>query len=76
MLKRVLLSAFIGLGLLLSANAQEENEQKKGYQFEMVKEVTGTAVNNQQRAGTCWSYSSIGMIEAEMLRLGKAYVDL
>ncbi len=74
MTKTILFSGIIGLGLLLSANAQEE--EKKGYQFEMVKEVTSTAVNNQQRAGTCWSYSSMGMMEAEMLRLGKDYINL
>jgi bleomycin hydrolase len=57
--------------------AQDAEEKKsEGYQFTMVKEVAGTAVNNQQRAGTCWSYSSIGMLEAEMLRTGKAYVNL
>jgi len=71
---------FAGLATLLISSvviAQEEEENKpEGYQFTMLKEVTGTAVNDQQRAGTCWSYSTMGMIEAEMLRIGKEYVDL
>ncbi len=56
--------------------AQEEEKDEEGYLFTMVKELTGSDVNNQQRAGTCWSYSSMGMIEAEMLRQGKEVIDL
>jgi bleomycin hydrolase len=59
------------------ASAQDtENKKPDGYQFTMVKDVLASPVDNQQRAGTCWSYSSIGMVEAEMLRMGKTYVDL
>lgn len=68
------------LALLLNGFAMSQDEENKelpkGYQFTMVKEVTGTAINDQQRAGTCWSYSTLGMVEAEMLRSGKEYVNL
>ncbi len=69
----------LGLALLLGAGAamaQDETKEPEGYQFKMLTEVTSTAVNNQQRAGTCWSYSSMGMLEAEMLRMGKEYINL
>lgn len=60
-----------------SVQSQTETETKtEGYQFKMVKNVLCSPVDNQQRAGTCWSYSSIGMVEAEMIRMGKEPVDL
>ncbi len=63
--------------MVLTVWAQDAEPVKpKGYQFTMLKEVTSSAVNNQQRAGTCWSYSTMGLVEAEMLRLGKPYVNL
>lgn len=61
---------------MVSTTFAQDKEEKEGYQFTMVKEVTSTPVNDQQRAGTCWSYSSMGMLEAEMLRMGKEYVNL
>jgi bleomycin hydrolase len=77
MMKLGVVIGLLGLFLTQCLYAQETDEKKpEGYQFTMVKEVTGTAVNNQQRAGTCWSYSTMGMIEAEMLRMGKEYVNL
>jgi bleomycin hydrolase len=69
------------LALLPCVTAQEPTTKpaeapSKGYEFTMVKEVTGSPVSNQQRAGTCWSYSSVGMLEAEMLQAGRPYVNL
>lgn len=66
-----------GLLLIQFAAAQEPDQQKpEGYQFTTVSEVPATPVANQERAGTCWCYSSIGMIEAEMLGMGKPPVNL
>lgn len=77
MINRFYLTAWAVLLISSAALAQDKEEKNtEGYQFNMVKEVTGTAVNDQQRAGTCWSYSTIGLVEAEMLRLGKEYVNL
>lgn len=56
--------------------AQEDKIEKEGYLFTTVKNIECSPVNNQQRAGTCWSYSSVGMIEAEMIRNGKQIIDL
>ena len=58
------------------AAAQEAEAPREGYRFTMVSDTLETPVPNQQRAGTCWSYASGGMVEAEMLRMGKPPVDL
>lgn len=67
------------VSLLLTpfAIAQEAaKEQPEGYRFTMVSETPETPVDDQQRAGTCWSYASGGFVEAEMLRMGKPPVNL
>ncbi len=58
--------------------AQEETkkEEKEGYVFTKVKELPITSVKDQARAGTCWCYSGLGFIEAELLRMGKGEYDL
>lgn len=77
MIKQIVAVGLIGLLLTnLSVGQIADTSKPEGYKFTIVKEVTGTAVNNQQRAGTCWSYSTMGMLEAEMLRKGKEYVNL
>jgi bleomycin hydrolase len=40
-----------------------------GYIFNIVKQVPATPVKNQYRSGTCWSYSTVGFLEAELLRI-------
>ena len=57
--------AFIGLG----AFAQDAP------QFTVVKENPITSIKNQNRAGTCWCYSSLAFIESELLRMGKGEYD-
>ncbi len=66
-------------GLLLASLgviAQDKKEEEKGYQFTPIKEIPCTPVKDQYRSGTCWSFSGLGFLEAEMLRLGKPVVDL
>lgn len=56
--------------------AQEAKEEKKGFKFEVVKEIPITPIKDQNQAGTCWSYSGLALIEAELLRMGKGEYDL
>lgn len=65
-------------GLMLTPLCAQEGAKKKaeGYQFTTITDAQATPVSNQQRAGTCWSYASGGMVEAEMLRMGKPPVNL
>ncbi|MDR1381472.1 MAG: aminopeptidase [Tannerella sp.] len=56
-----------------SAVAQESSD---GYEFTTVRELRITPVKNQSRSGTCWCFSGVGLIEAELLRTGKGEYDL
>ncbi|WP_280743946.1 MULTISPECIES: C1 family peptidase [unclassified Parabacteroides] len=46
------------------------------YVFTPVKELKITSVKNQNRTGTCWSFSGIAHLESELLRMGKGEYDL
>lgn len=52
-----------------------EKKADEGYQFEIIKELPITPVKDQNRAGTCWCYSTLGFFEAELLRMGKPEYD-
>lgn len=63
-----------------SAFAQEEEKKKEeepeGYKFTDIVRLPTTCVKSQDRAGTCWSWSTISFFESEMMRLGKDSVSL
>ncbi|MCD6112503.1 MAG: aminopeptidase [Bacteroidales bacterium] len=64
----------------LSLNTFAQDKEKKadttGYVFTTVKSIKVTPVKDQYRSGTCWSFSTIGFVEAELLRMGKGEYDL
>lgn len=47
-----------------------------GYQFTVVKENPITSIKNQGNSGTCWSFSGVGFLESELLRMNKGEHDL
>jgi bleomycin hydrolase len=47
-----------------------------GYIFTDVKEIKHTPVKNQHRSGTCWSFSGLAFLEAELLRTKQKEYDL
>lgn len=46
------------------------------YNFTMQDNVACTSVKNQQRTGTCWSFSTVSFLESELIRMGKPEYDL
>jgi len=75
-LRNLLLAGLVFASFVAAAQEKKEEEKEKGYQFTAVKEIPCTPVKDQYRSGTCWSFSGLGFLEAEMLRLGKPAVDL
>ena len=73
-LRNLFLAALLLVSFIVSA--QEEKKDEKSYQFTVVKDIPCTPVKDQYRTGTCWSFSGLGFLEAEMLRLGKPAVNL
>ena len=56
--------------------ANENKTDSVGYQFTVTKELKTNPVKDQSRSGTCWSFSTLSFIEDDLLRQGKAAVDL
>ena len=71
----VILGALAMCASVMAQTKQEEMKADEGYKFTVVKELPITSVKDQNRAGTCWCYSGLGFIEAELLRMGKGEYD-
>jgi aminopeptidase C len=46
-----------------------------GFVFTTIKENPITSIKNQNRSSTCWCFSGLSFLEAELLRLGKGTYD-
>lgn len=64
----VLVALLIVLSTNIFAQEEETKEEEKGYVFTEDINVAHTAVRNQYRSGTCWSFSGLSFVEAEVLR--------
>ncbi|HBX90010.1 C1 family peptidase [Alistipes sp.] len=76
-MKRFLLCA-LAFCTTLGAAAQtaDTKSEPEGYRFTDGKVLDITPVKNQNRSGTCWCYSTMSFLEAEILRAGGAPVHL
>lgn len=68
MKKSLLLVTLLFVSLILSSQT--------AYTFTTVKENPITSVKNQSSSGTCWSFSGVGFLESELIRMGKGTFDL
>ena len=79
-MKKVFLSVLLGAFALNSMaqadTAQVASDSIEGFRFTTVDSIAITPVKDQNRSGTCWSYSTIGFLESELLRMGKGEYDL
>ena len=71
-MKKLWIACLILATTLTTAIAQGNEE----YVFTPVKELKITPIKNQNRTGTCWSFSGIAHLESELLRMGKGEHDL
>ncbi|KAA6338717.1 Aminopeptidase E [termite gut metagenome] len=68
-MKRIL-TVFVFSVLCYTISAQDN------FVFTKIKENPITSIKNQNRSGTCWSFSTLGFLESELLRTGKGEYDL
>ncbi len=78
---RVILTGFFAVVFTVLSFAGNNDKGDKtptapAYVFEEEIVLPSTAVKDQYRTGTCWSFSGLSFLESEMLRLGKPEVDL
>ncbi|MFN0037797.1 MAG: aminopeptidase C [Saprospiraceae bacterium] len=69
----------LALGLLCCAtsiSAQDLPADLNGYHFTPQKKLAATPVENQNKSGTCWVYSTNSFLESEIIRMGKSPVGL
>ena len=71
------ITIFVLLPMLFSNSiqAQKSNDTEKGYVFTEDFRIPVTSVKNQYRSGTCWSFSGLSFLEAELIRMGKGEFD-
>ena len=76
-MKKLFISLLI-LNSCLSVFAQDEVKKTNAdtFRFTTIKALPITPVKNQSSSGTCWSFSGLGMIESELLRMGKGEYNL
>ena len=67
---------FLTLIVALCGTMSLAAQTPEGYQFTDIKVIETTPVKNQNRSGTCWCYSTMTFLEAEILRAGGEAVHL
>lgn len=77
-LKFMIIAFFAAAGMMaqeVDSMAVKETKEE-GYIFTEVKTLPHTSVKDQNRSGTCWSYSGISFIESESMKLGYDSLNL
>ncbi|WP_314671351.1 C1 family peptidase [Segatella salivae] len=75
-MRKLLVMALLAV-VALNVNAEEKKTEKSNANkpvFTVIKENKITSIKNQSRSGTCWDYSTLSFLEAEILKkTGKTY---
>ncbi len=72
----ILLAAIVFVPTAILAQDLKEFKIDSSYQFTLVKKLPCTSVKDQYRSSTCWSFSTISLLESELIRTGKGEYDL
>ncbi len=79
-MKKILFSfAVCAMSMSLAAqvdNTETPSDSTEGFRFTTIDSIAITPIKDQNRSSTCWSYSTIGFLESELLRMGKGEYDL
>lgn len=77
-MKKIILSLLAFSAISYNTIAQDTLTNKKGsgYIFTELKDLDKTTTQNQNRTGTCWSFSSLSFFESELIRMGKGEHNL
>ncbi|MDR0618632.1 MAG: C1 family peptidase [Bacteroidales bacterium] len=78
-MKKILLSALLVSVFTIpkgAVAAESKNVIDSVYQIKDVKVLPATSIKDQNKSGTCWSFSAISFLESELLRKGKGEYDL
>lgn len=62
--------------LCLNISAKKTvSKSEQGFVFTTIKANPISSIKNQNKSGTCWSFSTLGFFESELLRIGKNAPD-
>lgn len=70
------LSAVALFGATVTTVKAQEAKPIEYNEFTITKQLPITTIKDQGNSGTCWSYSTVGFLESELLRMGKPEVDI
>ena len=75
-MKRLFTTLALALMMTGYVAAQEPTQEPKGFQFTDQKVAPITPVKDQHRSGTCWCFSTLSFLEAEILKNGGEEIHL
>ncbi|MDA8886500.1 C1 family peptidase [Bacteroidia bacterium] len=67
----ILVSSLFLFQYQLKAQDTLRNKKDGNYIFTIKKDIEANEVQNQNRTGTCWSFSALSFMESELMRMGK-----